>query len=244
MNRAFLLPALLLTAMNAEAQTLPTPSLITASGTAESKTAPDMATIRIGVETQAKSAKEAQAGTNALAQRLIAAAMKVVPDKKAFQTSDLSLRPEYTQSGRSGQNDPPKIAGYVARNVLTVRIDDVTKVGPLVDAVTDAGATNVDSISFGLKDEKPARRAALMDAVQDARDKAEAMAAGLGLKLAGIQSIEEGGASFRPYAMPMMAMSREAKTPVMPGEVSLSASVTVRFFFTQTSPAVDGSRGR
>ena len=231
MKRAFLPVALLLTVMNASAQQTPVPNLITASGTAESKVAPDMATIRIGVETQAKTAKEAQAGTNALAQKLVAAAMKVVPDKKAFQTSDLSLQPQYTQTNRPGQNDPPKIASYVARNVLTVRLDDVEKVGPLVDAVTDAGATNVDSISFGLKDEKPARRQALMDAVRDARDKAEAMAAGLGLTVLDVFGMDEGGAVVRPYAMPMMAMSREAKTPVMPGEVSLSASVTVRFRF-------------
>ena len=233
MKRAFLLPLALLAAMNASAQQPPMPNLITASGTAESKVAPDMATIRIGVETQAKTAKEAQVGTNALAQRLIAAAMKVVPDAKAFQTSDLSLQPQYTGSTRPGQNDPPHIASYVARNVLTVRLDDVTKVGPLVDAVTDAGATNVDSISFGLKDEKPARRQALMNAVRDARDKAEAMAAGLDVTVIEVFSIDEGGADVRPYAVPMMAMSREAKAPVMPGEVSLSANVTVRFRFSR-----------
>ena len=228
MKRSLLLPAFTLLAVSAFAQTSPLPQLITVNGTAESKIVPDMATIRIGVETRAKTAKEAQAGTNALAQKLVAAAMRVVPDRKAFQTSDLSLSPDY--SNVPGQLR--QLVGYRARNVLTVRLDDVTKVGPLVDAVTDAGATNVDSILFGLKDERPARRQALIDAVRDARDKAEAMAAGLGLKLYGVYGIEEGGASVRPYAMAMS--SREASAPVMPGEVSIGASVTVRFLFTQT----------
>ena len=236
MKRALLLPALLLTAMIADAQTPPTPSLITASGTAESKTAPDMATIRIGVETQGKTAKEAQAGTNALAQRLVAAALKVVPDRKAFQTSDLSLNPEIAYSNVNGAQTQ-RITGYRARNILTVRLDDVAKVGPLVDAVTDAGATNVDSISFGLKDEKPARRQALMEAVRDARDKAEAMAAGLGLKIFGVASIDEGGGPIvRPYMQTMMAARSEPSAPVMPGEVSVGVSVTVRFLFTPLAP--------
>ena len=244
MKRAFLPVALLLTVMNASAQQTSVPNLITASGTAESKMTPDMATIRIGVETQAKTAKEAQAGTNALAQKLLAAALKVVPDKKAFQTSDLSLNPEIVYSNVNGV-PTQKITGYRARNILTVRLDDVAKVGPLVDAVTDAGATNVDSIAFGLKDEKPARRQALMDAVQDARDKAEAMAAGLGLKIFGVASIDEGGGPIvRPYMQTMLAERREPSAPVMPGEVSVGVSVTVRFLFTQTPANPDNSRGR
>lgn len=225
--RSLFVPAVALLAMAASAQTAPMqlPNLVTASGTAEAKATPDMATIRIGVETLGKTAKEAQASTNALADKLIAAALKVVPDRKAYQTSDLSLNPEYAQA----PNQPAKITGYRARNVLTVRLDDVEKVGPLVDAVTDAGATNVDSISFGLKDEKPARRAALVEAVKDARDKAEALAAGLGLRIGDVYSVDEGGGPIvRPYDAPMLNM-RMAKTPVMAGEVTLNASVTVRF---------------
>ena len=206
------------------------PNLVTASGTAGAKMAPDMATIRIGVDTMAKTAKEAQANTSALANRLIAAAMKIVPDRKAYQTSELSLFPEYAVQGGIGDGKPPKLVGTRARNILTIRVDDVEKVGPLVDAVSEAGATNVDSISFGLKDTKAARRQALMDAVRDARDKAEAMALGLGLKLGNVYSIDEGGGAIvRPYEMAAMSRMKDSSTPVMPGEVSLGANVTVRF---------------
>ena len=230
--RLLIVPLVALAAISALAQNTPMepPSLVTASGNAESKAAPDMATIRIGVETRAKTAKEAQASVSALANRLIDAATKVVPERKAYQTSELSVFPVYPQPGA----EIPKIVGYGARNVLTIRVDDVSKVGPLVDAVTDAGATNVDSIAFGLKDDKAARRQALVDAVRDARDKAEAMAAGLGLKLGAVYSVEEGGGPIvRPYEMMAMGRMKDASTPVMPGEVSLSASVTVRFRLVQ-----------
>lgn len=225
-----LIPATFLLAMAAYAQ-VPQgvesiPNLVTASGNAESKSAPDMATIQLGVETTGKTAKDAQASTNVLANRIIEAALKVVPDRKAYQTSDLSLYPDYTNEG---PGKPAKIGGYRARNVLTVRVDDVSKVGPLVDAVTAAGATNVDSISFGLKNDKAARRQALIDAVKEAREKAEALAEGLGLRLGEVFSVDEGGGPIvRPYAAPMMARA-EKSTPVMPGEVSVSANVTVRF---------------
>ena len=68
-----------------------------------------------------------------------------------------------------------------------------------------------------------------MEAVRDARDKAEAMAAGLGLTLGGVYGVDEGGGTIvRPFEL--RAMAKMADTPVMPGEVSTSANVTVRFY--------------
>ena len=239
-----LVVALAALALTAGAQTAPS-QVITVTGNAESKTAPDMATIRIGVETQAKTAKEAQASTSALANRLIAAALKVVPDRKAYQTSDLSLEPVFTQQTRPAgapgmMTTEQVITGYRARNVLSVRIDDVSKVGPLVDAVTDAGATNVDSIAFGLKDEKAARRLALGDAVRDARDKADAIAAALGVEIYAAYSVDEGGGPIvRPYEMrAMVGGAGGLGTPVMPGQVTLSASVTIRYLFAKVPARV------
>lgn len=215
-------------------------SLVTVTGNAESKTAPDLATIRIGVQTSAKTAKEAQQANSETANRIIAAALKIVPDRKAFQTSDLSLFPQQSMPGAGGfgggEPQQPRIVGYMASNIVTVRLEDVSKVGPLVDAATTAGATNIDSISFGLKDERAARRQALRDAVRDARDKAEALAEGLGLKLGEVHSIEEGGGvRVMPYRMENMAMAK-MDTPVMPGQVSLSGNVTVRFYLTRPLP--------
>lgn len=243
--RSFLVPAAALLALTSSAQApqggSSVQNTVTVTGNAESKTAPDMATIRIGVQSSAKTAKGAQEANSETANRIIAAALKVVPDRKAFQTSDLSLFPQYappTGGGLSGMEpQPQRLIGYMATNILTIRLEDVTKVGPLVDAVTGAGATNIDSIAFGLKDDRAARRQALRDAVRDARDKAEAMAEGLGLKLGEVHSIEEGGGvRVMPYQMANMAALRDANTPVMPGQVSLSGSVTVRFLLARTLP--------
>ncbi|RYG23848.1 DUF541 domain-containing protein [bacterium] len=235
--RSFFVPALTLLALTSYAQApqgeAVMPNLVTVSGTAESKAAPDLATIRIGVQTSAKTAKEAQTANNEKANKIIEAALKIVPDRKAFQTSDLSLYPQQAVSpintGDGGGLGQPRVVGYMASNILTVRLEDVTKIGPLVDAVTTAGATNIDSIAFGLKDDKAARRQTLRDAVRDARDKAEALAEGLGLRLGDVYSIEEGGGvRVMPYRMESMAMAK-MDTPVMPGQVSLSGNVTVRF---------------
>jgi hypothetical protein len=240
--RSFLVPAVALLALTSSAQAPEVgaivPNTVTVTGNADAKAEPDMATIRIGVTTRAKTAKAAQEANSETANRLVAAALKIVPDRKAFQTSELSLFPINSPNNPAGGLGGGDIGGeprpqppiaYQAANILTIRLDDVTKVGPLVDAVTTAGATNVESISFGLKDDRVARRQALRDAVRDAKDKAEAMAEGLGLKLGEVYSIEEGGGiRVMPFQMANAAMAR-MDTPVMPGQVSLSGTVTVRF---------------
>jgi uncharacterized protein YggE len=68
-------------------------------------------------------------------------------------------------------------------------------------------------------------------AVQDARARAEAAAAGAGRTLDAIQRIEEEGVVSSP-PMPLMRMAMKeaaqaADTPVAPGEMEFSARVTL-----------------
>ncbi|RYG35899.1 DUF541 domain-containing protein [bacterium] len=202
--------------------------VVTVSGNGESSSDPDEATVRVGVQAQGKTAKEAQDKASVIAQKIIAEAVRIAGDRKQIQTSDLSLYPQYTNE--TG-NQPPKIAGYQASNVISVRLTDLTKVGSVVDAATSNGANNVQGIYFGLKDKKAATGEALKNAVNDARAKAEAIAGGLGMKLGDLVVVEEQGA---PGPRPMMMAraefkSADASTPVEGGQVETSAGVNVTY---------------
>ena len=104
--------------------------------------------------------------------------------------------------------------------------------GEVIDAALEAGANQLEGVSFELQDDLASRQAALRNAVAEARAKAEAMADALGVRLVSILSVNEG-----PVAIerPMMEMARAASlqqgapTPVSPGEVSVAASVTIRY---------------
>lgn len=230
--RNMLVPVIGLLAISISAQETPRSNypVVNASGRAEIKVTPDMATVRVGVEAQGATAIVAQNSVNTAAQKIVTAALKIAGDPKFVQTSDLSLQPLYN----SKPNEAQKITGYQARNVVIVRLEDVTKVGPLIDAATKVGATNIDSIDFGLKNDRAARKAALKLAVQEAREKAEAMADGLGMKVGEVETIDEDGSG--PYARGIMNAGARpggfeafASAPVMSGELTLTASVTVRF---------------
>lgn len=218
------------------AQVAPTPQapddfpVLTVSGSGQSHAAPDEATVRLGVLAQATTAREAQDRVNRTAGAILAAIRKLEIPAERIQTSGLNLGPQYAQ-GRS--DSPPRITGYQASNSVSVRIDDLAKVGPVIDAGLAAGANNLDGVEFGLRDDGAARAAALTEAVRSARGKAEALAAALRVRLVEIVEVAEGGVAIsqpQPFRGRAMAMAADvAATPVSAGQVGVDASVTVRW---------------
>jgi uncharacterized protein YggE len=203
--------------------------ILTVSGSGQSHAAPDEATVRLGVLAQATTAREAQDRVNRTAGAILAAIRKLEIPAERIQTSGLNLGPQYAQ----GRSDSPRITGYQASNSVSVRIDDLAKVGPAIDAGLAAGANNLDGVEFGLRDDGAARAAALTEAVRSARGKAEALAAALRVRLVEIVEVAEGGVAIsqpQPFRGRVMAMAADAvATPVSAGQVGVDASVTVRW---------------
>jgi uncharacterized protein len=213
-----------------------TPSL-TVTGRSEVKVAPDMATVTIGVVAQSKSAQSAQNDANMRAQAFIEKVKKLLGTHGKVHTGSINLYPVYSEAPpRSDQVFTPQISGYRADNTLTVETDDLKLVGPVIDTAVASGLNNVQGVSFGLKDDTASRLKALAQAVQEARAKAEVMANAADVALAGIWDLNEGGARVVPmYAQADMARmsASAAPTPVEPGNVTVSADVTIRFFIRQ-----------
>lgn len=207
------------------------PPALTVSGSGQARVAPDQATVRLGVLAQGATAREAQTQVNRAAQAVLDAIRKAGIQPERIQTTGLSLNPQYAE-GRPGQG--PRITGYQASNTVTVLVEDLSKVGPVIDAGLTSGANNLDGVEFGLRNDDTARAAALTDAVRSARIKAEALARALRVRLVEIAEVAEGGVSISPPPSPFrgkMAMAAEAMTatPVSAGEVGVEASVTVRW---------------
>jgi uncharacterized protein YggE len=205
--------------------------VLTVSGDGEARVAPDEATVRLGVTAQAETARGAQEQVNRTANAILDALRKLGVPAEQIQTSDLNLNPLYAQN-RPGQEGEPRIAGYQANNVVSVRLTRLDQVGPAIDAGLAAGANRLEGVVFGLRNDEAARAAALADAVAAARSKAEALARALKVKLVRILEVAEGGiqVSPPPYAKGRVLMEAMSdSTPVSSGQVGVSAAVTVRW---------------
>jgi len=210
-----------------DAQTEP---VLTVQGTAEIRVAPDLATVRLGIVAQAPTADAAQGQVNDVAGRILEAVLGMGIEDRNIQTARLNLTPVYSR--QRAAEDVPEIVAYRASNTVTVRIQDLGRLGAVIDSGLGAGANQLEGVSFDIADDLPARQAALEQAITEARSKAETMAGALGIRLDGVLSVDEGGVFVE---RPQMEMARVAvfqdsgSTPVSPGEVTVSGSVTIRY---------------
>jgi uncharacterized protein YggE len=207
--------------------------VLSVQGSGQSRVTPDEAVVRLGVTAQAPTARAAQDQVNRTAAAILEAVRKLGVGAEQVQTSELSLGPVYSSGGPEERTEP-RIAGYQANNVVSVTLADLDRVGPVIDAGLGAGANRLEGVLFGLRNDAPARAAALADAVAEARNKAEALARAAGVRLVEIVEIVEGGVSvFTPTTMARGRVAMEAMdmaaTPVSSGQVSVDASVTVRY---------------
>jgi hypothetical protein len=201
-------------------------ALLHVAAESQVRAAPDLATITLGVQTDAATAQAALAENAKRMQAVFAALKKAGVADKDVQTSNLSIAPQYAYAER----EPPKLTGYQASNQVSVIVRDLKRLGATVDAVVGSGSNQVNGVTFGLADPDRALDQARKDAVAKARARAELYAQAAGLKVARIVAISEGGdAAIPPMPMPMAKMAMAEATPTAPGELALSVTVNVAF---------------
>jgi uncharacterized protein YggE len=210
----------------AGAQTLAMPPLISVTGEATISVLPDLAEIEGGVTSVAKTAREASEANNK-AMAAVVAALKAagIPDAD-IRTSRLSLQPQSTQDRNGG---PMQITGYQASNNVTVRVRDMSRVAAMVDTLVSSGANSIGGINFMVASPSSLLDDARARAVADARRKAEIYAKAAGVQLGAPVSISEQGAS-APIPLRRMSVSVAAvPPPVLPGQETLSITVSVSY---------------
>lgn len=208
------------------AQDKPQVPLITVTGNGQVMADPDEATVRLGVTKQAATAADAQNQANQVMQGLLSRIEGLGIQERDIRTTRLMVNPVYSQTGTV-----PTIVGYRASSLISVRLTDFVLVGKVIDASIAVGGNTLEGVSFGLRNDLPSRLEALQEAAVEAKAKAEALAEALGVKLGALYEVVEGGASWSP--MPGMEMARGAvagtPTPVEPGQITVTASVTVKY---------------
>ena len=185
---------------------------------------PDTAILTVSVVTQARGALDAQQENANKSDAVVRALKNAAGAGAEVKTSGYSLQPQRVY--KEGQ--PPTITGYEARNSVTVIMPDLTKVGAVIDATSQAGANDVAGISFTLRKDRPARDQALAEATREAVSKAQVIATALGGRVVRIAEVQEEGVERpRPIyegAMQMMK-TNAAATPIEVGTLDITSRV-------------------
>ncbi len=216
-----LLPFVLLAPLAlAQAQRRP---VIRATADASVSGAPDLARISVGVITRAATAQDAASQNAALTSTVIAQLKQTAGSGSEVRTISYSLSPNYSYPP-GGQ---PILVGYSASNTVEVTTSDLNAAGRIIDTGIQAGANTVQGLTFAMKDPQPMQSQALRVAAQKAKANAEAIAAGLGVRI-GAVLVAEQGSSIRVVNPDIRAgAAPNPTTPVEPGLVVISATVSV-----------------
>jgi len=203
---------------------------ISVAGEGRVTLAPDQALVSVGVTHEATTAADALSGMSGSMAAVMLGLETAGIEARDVQTSGLSLSPVW-RTPRSGENVEPRLAGFRASNMVSVRVRDLDGLGGVLDILVRVGANNIGGISFEASDPSAAQAEARRAAVADALARAQLLAEAAGVTLGPIERIEDGGTSTpRPMAMRggMLAMASESAVPIAEGELTVTASVTLR----------------
>ena len=189
------------------------------------------AVMYLAVETMSPDAKQAAQDNANIMTKVKHAVIGAgaAPDK--IETDNYTMYPVY-------EYDKGKVKSrkYEINNRMKVVVEDLTKAGTVMDAAISAGANRIENIMFTVRNPGKYKDDALREAAQDARRKADIIAASLGKTVTNIISVTDNSVRVSPRNYMMNArmaggndMAESAATPMEGGDAKVESSVTVVF---------------
>ena len=186
---------------------------------------PDLATISIVAARSASSRQLAEGRVNRVTSAIISGLVRIGIDRASIQTSNIVFGSSTFRVGRHVHRTV-----YNAEIDLTVTTNRVSLLPSLFSVATRDGADSFSGPNFGFTDPSAGLLAATAAALSDARRRADAAAAQLGLRVVGVQSVDlDPGSGSTPAPAQGAPGSGGAKssTPVLPGRLEVDTSVDV-----------------
>ncbi|MEC7839087.1 MAG: SIMPL domain-containing protein [Chlamydiota bacterium] len=202
---------------------------LTITGSATLLKPADLLSISLGVTTEGQDAEVTLEENSAKMQQLILALNKIGIEKPEYKTGSFSITPLYAQPPKNPpSNWQSHITGYRVINTLIVMTDKLKMAGTIIDAASGAGANNINSIEFSIKDNRDYRAEAISTASANALSDARTLAEATGVTLTNIRSVTLDPQQNLPmYKRSATLMSYDGNTPIEAGDIEIKASVHI-----------------
>lgn len=207
-------------------QNYPQDIVITGEGKVFSK--PDVAVTRIGVKTEAMKSGDAVNKNNEAMNKIIQAIKDLDIEEKDIQTTAYNLTSiyDYTKKGRV-------FKGYSLEQQVTVKIRNFEKIGDVLDSASKNGANTIGDLQFTIDDPETVRAEARKKAVEQAKTKAQNLAADAGLRIVKLVNISEGYNYVSPiygYGGAGVMMEKASTAPqIESGQLEIAATVYLTY---------------
>ena len=205
------------------------PPQVVTTGTGEVQLSPDRASVMLGVQSRAATVAQATADNSRRQRAIIDTLRGLGLGSDQIMTLNFNVSPDMQYP----PNGTPRVVGYVVTNTVRASLRRVEDVGRTIDAALSKGANEVSGVEFTSSRADSARRAAITEAVAHARADAEVMAKAAGGSLGQLLEVVSGVEPIRPFeaTMARARVAAAAPTPIEPGQLTVTATVTARWVF-------------
>lgn len=200
--------------------------MISVSGTGKVYVAPDIANVYLGVRSQAGDVGSALSQNNAQATAIASTLQEQGVAAEDIQTTAFNVYPQQNYN----PDGTPMDTVYVVENTVYIKVRNLANLGGLLDSVIKAGANTINGINFGVEDSTAAEAEARKLAVEDAKAKAQELAALSGVTLGELFSVNvySSGGPQPVYEAKGGAAAQTSGTPIAAGQlvIQMEASMT------------------
>ena len=213
---------------------------ISVSTSANTEVAPDVAEISFAVQTSdTKSMQKATQLNKETSDKVYSTLSSMLDAKNGdyIKTADFSASPVYTYSGSKKNLDK-----YEVSNRVIVHTKSIDKVGQIIDKAIEAGATNVDNLTFSVSNYDSQCNELLGIAAKKAQTRASFLAKNLSASLDGVRTFDV-SCNANNYGTPRLYMAKNmlasvadseaaggSPTTISKGVVKINANVNASFF--------------
>ena len=212
---------------------------ISVTGTATTSADPNLLNIQFGVETEAKTAKEAISANTAAMTEVVDAIKRLGITEDELGTSSFNIYPVYNDitDPKTGVYVRSELTGYRVSNILSVKTEKQTMGGDIIDVAVEAGANRVNSVYFALSPEKQQtlQDNLIENAISNAKSKAEKALGPLGQKIIGVKMVNLSDFGYPPppiyyqYASAELTPYGAKSTPIFPSDQDVTTTANVIF---------------
>lgn len=205
-------------------------------GQAQIMVPPDQVSVNLGLTTEATTVREALDENTQIMNAMFSAMGGLGLDKdKDMQTQNFSVNPTWSNRPRNASGDwKSEIIGYRVNNSINVSTKKLELIGDIIAKGAEAGANQVNSVTFSLADQRKYRSAAIKMAAGNAREDANVLAEAAGTSIAGIKTLTLDNAVSNPVrATEVQSFSRSASMdsfaapPIESGDIKVIVNVSV-----------------
>lgn len=158
---------------------------------------PDIALVSLGLTTEKKSVSDAQSENSKTINSLIDKLKALGIAKEDITTTNYSIYPAYDWT-----NGKQILRGYTVSQDVQVKIRQTDKVDDVLKAAGDLNLNQIGGLTFTIDNPENYKQQARIKALENAKDKADALAKVMGVKLGKVISFSEsGGNVLAPYPM-------------------------------------------